>query len=357
MNGTTALRADGQQIWLDTISRRLLDSGSLQHYIDAYGLTGVTSNPTILSRELAEDEAQLGPSTPPPGDTSGDPEAAVLAEAVHDVQEAADLFRPMWESSHGSDGWVSIEVPPALANLATATVQAGWHLQTQVNRPNIFVKVPATWPGVAAIEALTVAGVPTNATLVFDARQHHAVENGYLRGLERRSRMGLPLAVSSVASVFVSRWDATTDPMLPENYRHLMGLYVAHTIDRRHRHTLTADRWARLQDAGASPQRLVWASTSPKDPDLEPTYYTQRLPRPGTINTMPESVLLALAETSALPPIDPNEPHRALTDATLAPFGVDEMKTADALQRNGVRAFAADWDALVARRANRVGLP
>jgi transaldolase len=348
MNATTILRAAGQSLWLDTISRRLLDSGTLQHYIDTLGLTGVTSNPTILKRELTEDAHELGPTTPPVN-VSARAEEAVYAEAVGDVQRAADLFRPIWDNTQGQDGWVSIEVPPVLAYLASATVQAGTRLHEQVNRPNVFIKVPATWPGVAALEALTVAGVPTNATLIFDPRQHHAIENGYLRGLERRRRMGLPLSVASVASIFVSRWDTATNPVLPAACRNLVGLRAAHAVDRQHRHALTGDRWAHLQDAGATPQRLVWASTSPKDPDLDPTYYAARLPRPDTIDTLPETTLLALSRSTNLAPDDTTPPH-GIDAATLARHGINERKIADDLQRTGVKAFAADWDDLIASR-------
>jgi transaldolase len=352
-NGTTILRAAGQRLWLDTISRRLLDSGNLQRYIEGYGLTGVTSNPTILSREMAEDADELGPSGHAPSDDD-DREASVYAEAVQDVQRAADLFRAVWESTHGDDGWVSIEVSPTLAYLAAATVQAGRRLHSQVGRPNVFIKVPATWPGVAAIEALIVAGIPVNATLVFDARQHHAVENGYLRGLERRRRMGLPLSVASVASVFVSRWDAATNALLPKAAHNLLGLRVAHMIDQQHRHTLTTSRWSKLRDAGATHQRLVWASTSPKDPDLAPIYYAQQLPLHDTVNTMPESTLLALGHTSALTHIHPATAAARLPQHTLAKYGIDEAKIAQALQQSGVQTFAADWEQLIAASRRRV---
>jgi transaldolase len=351
MNGTDILRDAGQRLWLDTISRRLLDSGELQHYVHDFGLTGVTSNPTILSREMAEDERELGPAPASPG--ASDPEASVVAEAVHDVQRAADLFRPQWESTGGVDGWVSIEVPPALAYLGAATVQEGRRLHAQVNRPNVYIKVPATWPGVAAIEALTVAGIPTNATLVFDSRQHHAVESGYLRGLERRLRMGFPLTVPSVASVFISRWDVATNPLLPRTSHNLMGLRAARAIDHQHRDTLGTARWTRLSAVGATPQRLVWASTSPKDPGLPPTYYAEHLPLRDTINTMPEGTLLALGQAFELA-VDDAEVAGLLTSQMLEHHGVDEPRLAQELQRQGVQAFAADWDALVSTSRARV---
>lgn len=350
MNGTEVLRDAGQRLWLDTISRRLLDSGTLQRYIDDYGVTGVTSNPTILSREIAEDARVLGAAPPSLG--GSDPEVPVVAEAVHDVQRAADLLRPQWEATEGVDGWVSIEVPPALAYLAAATVQEGRRLHAQVNRPNVFIKVPATWPGVAAIEALTVAGVPTNATLVFDSRQHHAAERGYLRGLERRLRMGVPLTVASVASVFISRWDAATNPHLPRTSHNLMGLRFARAIDQQHHSTLSTPRWTRLTAVGATPQRLVWASTSPKDPGLPSTYYAEHLPLQDTINTMPEATLLALGHTSELA-VDDAEIAGSLTTQMLDHHGVDEPRLAQDLQRQGVQAFAADWDALVSTSRGR----
>jgi len=353
MNGTVILRAAGQRLWLDTISRRLLDSGTLERYIDVYGLTGVTSNPTILSREMGEDERQLGPAehanTGP-----GDPEASVVAEAVRDVQRAADLFKPQWETSGGDDGWVSIEVPPALAYRGAATVQEGRRLHAQVDRPNVFIKVPATSPGVAAIEVLTLAGVPTNATLVFDTRQQRAVENSYLRGLERRTRMGLLPFVASVASVFISRWDAATNHLLPSTAHNLLGLHMAHSIDRQHREALDTPRWSMLRDRGATPQRLVWASTAPKDPDLAPTYYAHRLPLPDTVDTMPENVLLALAQAPSFSLTGPRAEPGNLTPSTLAACGVDETRIAQTLQRAGVQAFAADWDRLLAANRPRV---
>ncbi|HEX5019005.1 MAG TPA: transaldolase family protein, partial [Actinomycetes bacterium] len=301
----------------------------------------------------SEDEHQLGPAesaTTRPED----PEAAVVAEAVQDVQRAADLFLPQWEASGGEDGWVSIEVPPALAYRGAATVQEGRRLHAQVDRPNVFIKVPATWPGVAAIEALTVAGVPTNATLVFDTRQHHAVESAYVRGLERRKRMGLPLSVASVASVFISRWDAATNPLIPSTAHNLLGLHMAHSIDRRHREGLDAPRWSKLQDEGGKPQRLVWASTAPKDPDLAPTYYAYRLPLPDTINTMPENILLALAQPADPEGRSPRAEPGHLTAGAPAAYGVDEARVAQTLQRAGVQGFAADWDRLLAANRPRV---
>jgi transaldolase len=353
MNATMTLRAAGQRLWLDTISRHLLDSGSLQRYIDEYGITGVTSNPTILSREIAggdqyEDIADVTANADVP-----DAEQLVYAWAVADARRAADLLRPTWDATSGVDGWVSIEVPPTLAYQPEATVDWARFLQAKADRPNIFIKVPATVPGLTAIEHLTAAGVPINATLIFDSSQHRAVENSYLRGLERRRRAGLDLRITSVASVFVSRWDQATNLFLSPASRNQIGLAMAHEIYADHYRTLASQRWARLAVAGADAQRVVWASTSAKDPGLEPTHYVDRLPRVGTINTMPESTLLALGHKDESIGTGSLSAEGA-TDA-LAKAGIDKHELAESLLHQGVRSFAADWanllDAVQARAA------
>jgi transaldolase len=335
------LRAAGQRLWLDTISRRLLESGTLQRYIDLYGLSGVTSNPTILSRELAEDAREYGPSRTFTADD--DPEALVLAEAVENVQRAGDLFRPQWDATNGDDGWVSIEVSPALADLGADTVREGIRLHSQVDRPNVFIKVPATPQGALAIEELTVAGVPVNATLIFDVAQHRLVEESYLRGLERRITMGLAPDVASVASVFVSRWDQATNPQLPDRWQNWAGLSAAHEIHEDHSLTLSTPRWDHLAKAGANAQRIVWASTAVKDATLPATYYAARLPTDGTINTMPESTLLAVADHESLQLITTGQPSARTVSRALAESSVDQHQVAESLQQEGVARFAADW--------------
>jgi transaldolase len=353
MNATTTLRAAGQRLWLDTISRQLLESGTLQHYIDEYGITGVTSNPTILSREIAGGDQYDNTLAAPPEPDVRDVEQLVYEWAMADAQRAADLLRPTWEATSGIDGWVSIEVPPTLAYQPGLTLDWARFLHAKTGRPNIFIKVPATAPGLAAIEDLTAAGVPINATLVFDARQHRAVEDSYLRGLERRRHAGLSLRVTSVTSVFVSRWDQATNPFLPPASRNRAGLAIAREIYADHYRTLAGPRWAQLAAAGADAQRLVWASTSAKDPALAPTYYVERLPRVGTINTMPETTLLALGRNELS---DHTNPEPADAAEPLADAGIDQHELADSLLQQGIRAFAADWadllDSVRARHAS-----
>jgi transaldolase len=345
MNATTALREAGQRLWLDTISRQLLDSGTLQRYIDEYGVTGVTSNPTILSREITDSDQYDDALTASLKRGVTDPEQLIYEWAVSDAQRAADLLRPTWEASSALDGWVSIEVPPALAYQPDATVDFGQFLHDQTDRPNILIKVPATRPGLFAIEELTAEGVPTNATLVFDARRHRDVEDSYLRGLERRRRRGLELRVASVASVFVSRWDQATNPFLPPEWRNRIGLGIAHEIYAGQWRTRASLRWAGLAASGADPQRLVWASTSTKDPALSPTYYAERLPRAETINTMPEPTLLALQRSN--PTVDLDHDSTASAQRALEVAGIDEHELAEALLAQGVQAFAADWKHLI----------
>ena len=348
VNGTDALQAAGQRLWLDTLSRRLLESGTLARYLDQYGVTGVTSNPTILSKEIRVGgygyDARAAVAADP---TLADPERLVYTWAVADAQAAADLLRPMWEASSGMDGWVSIEIPPGTAYQADASFRWGRALHALVDRPNVFIKVPATPQGAHAIEELVVAGIPVNATLVFDVVQHQLVAASYLRGLERRRAQRLPLRVASVASVFVSRWDQIVNPFVPTEWQNWAGLSLAHEIQEEHWQNLSTRRWSRLAAAGADTQRIVWASTSAKSLSLPATYYAERLPLRGTINTMPETTLLAVADADMS---DRGTPARAATHAfrqVLTTSGIDTRQTAETLQQQGVVAFASDWARLL----------
>jgi transaldolase len=347
MNATTALRGAGQRLWLDTISRHLLESGTLQRYINQYGVTGVTSNPTILRRQIADTDQYDDTLIPSLHEGSADPEQIVYKLAVADAQRAADLLRPTWDATYQLDGWVSIEVPPALAYRAAATIESGLHLHAQADRPNVFIKVPATQPGLVAIEELITVGVPINATLIFDHLQQRRVEDSYIRGLERRRRDGLTLRVASVASVFVSRWGQATIPYLPTTWQNRVGLAMAREIQDEHWRTLASRRWALLASSGANPQQLVWASTSAKDPALSPIYYAERLPLAGTISTMPETALLALGRSYGTATTGPDTASANATANALADCGIDQHDFATALQQQGVRTFAVDWARLL----------
>jgi transaldolase len=347
MDGSLVLREAGQQIWLDTLSRELLESGTLRGYIDDFGVAGVTSNPTILARELAGTDESAVPGGERDRDWRDEAEAMVYDWAIADTQGAADLFRPSWDNSLWMQGWVSLEVPPALAYRSRETIDWGLRLHSKVDRPNVFIKVPATRAGLVAMEELVVAGVPVNATLVFDQWHYRDVEDAYVRGLERRHEAGLGLRVAAVASVFVSRWDGATNPFLPAGRRNNVGLSMSWDIHETHLTGLASPRWAQLSVAGADPLRLVWASTSAKDPALTPTYYVERLPRAGTINTMPEATLLALMDYGESIADTANVTWTRSTRDLLEDCGIDPHTFAVVLQAQGVRAFFDDWEQLL----------
>lgn len=343
-NGAVELHRAGQSLWLDAISRRLLTSGTLARYIADDAVTGLTSNPTILAHSMSagRDYDDLVRTHLDAG--ISDPQDLVYACALDDLRAAADLLRPVWDATGGVDGWVSLEVPPELAADTAGTVEAAHALHRRAQRPNLFVKVPGTPAGVPAIEELIAAGVPVNVTLLFSADQYGAVAEAYLRGLERRVRAGEPPDVASVASLFVSRWDRAADPLLPRELHGRVGVAVMQLAMVAHEELLAWPRWGALAAAGARPQRLLWASTSTKDPDLPDTYYVGRLAAPGTVNTMPEKTLLAVADhgrfDGTLRP-DAAAARAVLDDA--AAHGVDPYALAANLQAQGARAFVADW--------------
>ena len=359
MNGLTQLRHIGQSLWLDTMSHQLLASGLLRRYIHDYAITGVTSNTTILSRAIADVsdyDAALRAAL-----DGGDAEAQqlVYACAIGDARHAADLLRPAWNVTKGLEGWVSIEVPPEHAYHADATIEWARRLHQQVDRPNVYIKVPGTTSAITAIEELIVAGIPVNVTLLFSIGQYLDAAVSYLRGLERRHQRGQALSVASVASVFVSRWDQAANRLLPREWHDRLGVGMAHQIYLDQLRLLDSPRWAALADAGALPQRLLWASTSVKSPGQPPTFYAGKLALPATINTMPEPTLLALAASNSIALVGQAEVGCARsTIEAVSERGVDTPKLADALQQEGVRAFAADWERLldaVVHRAWRIG--
>jgi transaldolase len=351
MMGTASLRHLGQSIWLDTLNRQLLTSGTLRRYIDDYGVTGVTgvtSDPAILGRAVpatSDDDDQLRAAF-----RQGDADAQhlVYASALEDVCAASDLFRETWEASQGRGGWLSIGVPPEYAYDRAPTIEWARQLAKQANRPNVFIKVPGTAAGVTATEELIAAGIPVNVTLLFSSGQYSAAAASYLRGLERRRRLGQSLSVASVASVFVSRWDQAANNSLPRRRRDRLGVAMAHQIYADQVRILQSPRWASLAAEGAHPQRLLWASTSVTNPDLAPSFYTRRLALPDTINTMPEQTLLALTTEGTIPAVSAAELARARTTLeSLAQRGIDPAGLGEALQHQGVRSFVDDWQRLL----------
>jgi transaldolase len=302
---TRALHDMGQRLWLDSISRELLTSGTLARYIDELSITGLTSNPTIFERAIGHSDAYDG-SIKALGDTGIGAEPLFFALALEDLTRAADLFRPTFDASGGADGWVSLEVSPLLADNTAHTIRAASQLHAQAERPNLFIKIPGTPEGLRAIEEVIFDGVPVNVTLLFSPEQCHAAEQAYLRGLERRRADGLHLDVASVASLFVSRWDVAVTAQMAPSLHNRLGIAMARQACRRHAEQLRSDRWQALEATGARPQRLLWASTGTKDPAAADTLYVEALAAPDTINTLPEKTLLAFADHGrverALPP-------------------------------------------------------
>jgi transaldolase len=360
MNPAQLLHQAGQSLWLDSINRKLLASGTLARYIAELAVTGLTSNPTILGHAMAASVEYDDALRRHLAAGITDPQELVYAVAFEDLRAAADLFRPTWQASAGTDGYVSVEVPPGLAHDAERTVEVARRLHAQADRPNVLVKVPGTPAGLTAMERLVAEGIGINVTLLFSPTDYLQTADAYLRALQRRAAAALPLDVPSVASVFVSRWDAAADPLLPAALHGKLGLAITEKIYAAHRALLAEQRWQDLATAGAKPQRLLWASTSTKDPAFPDTYYLGRLAAPATIDTVPEATLLAFADHGGL--VELMAPDAAAAEACIAEVtahGVEVDALGQSLQRQGAKAFEADWagllDAIAAKTAKLVG--
>ena len=356
MKATQQLHEGGQSLWLDNITRGLLDTGTLAHYIDEYSITGLTSNPTIFDKAIeAGTDYDSDIAT---WKAAGASDEEVFFElALADLRRAADLFAPAHQRSDGVDGWVSLEVSPLLARDTKATIIQAAALHAKADRPNVFIKIPGTAEGLPAIEECTFAGLPINVTLLFSAEQYVAAAQAYLRGVERRIRAGLNPAVTSVASVFVSRWDtAVADTAhtavtgsVPAQLRDRLGIAAATLAYRAYRDLLDSPRWGRLANEGARSQRLLWASTSTRNPDAPDTLYVSALAAPLTINTMPEATLHAFADhgqVSTLMPTDGGDAQQTLN--AYASIGIDDQVLAAQLQSGGAQAFDTSWNGLLA---------
>ncbi len=353
MKPTQQLHEAGQSLWLDNITRGLLDQGTLARYIDEYSITGLTSNPTIFDHAIETGDAyddDIADRTR----HGASPEEVFFALAVADLRRAADLFAQAHERSDGVDGWVSLEVSPLLVHDTAATIAQALTLHTQAERPNVFIKIPGTPEGLPAIEECTFAGIPINVTLLFSATQYLAAADAYLRGVERRVAAGLDPAVGSVGSVFVSRWDAAVADRVPAELRDRLGIAEAALAYRRYRELLDSPRWGRLANEGARAQRLLWASTSTKNPDAPDVLYVSALAAPFTINTMPEKTLAAFADHGHLGELmapDGGDAEQVL--AAFAAAGIDHQGLAEQLQRDGAEAFDRSWQSLLASIASK----
>ena len=349
------LRELGQSLWLDQITRDLLDDGTLARYIREFGLTGLTSNPTIFEAAIGSGKAydadiarlsRLGKSG----------EEIFLDLALADLRRAADMFRPAYDQTQGVDGWASLELSPLLAADTQGSIAAAERIYREAGRQNLFIKIPGTPQGIPAIEECIYRGVPINVTLLFSREQYLAAAEAYLRGIERRISAGRDPRVASVASVFVSRWDKAVETA-PAPLRNRLGIAVARRTYRAYREMLAGSRWWALGQSGAQPQRLLWASTGTKDPAAPDTLYVEALAAPDTINTLPEKTLHALADHGKVAgemAADGGDAEPAI--AEFAAAGIDVDAIAERLQVEGATAFVKSWNGLMQRIADKSGV-
>jgi transaldolase len=347
MKPTQTLHDMGQSIWLDNITRNLLSSGGLRRYIDEFSVTGLTSNPTIFEHAIRNsddyDDAIRGKVR---DGKSG--EKLFFELAIEDLTQAADLFRPVYDRTGGLDGWVSLEVSPLLAYDTKSTMAMVKELHAQARRPNVMIKIPGTPQGLPAIEESIFAGVPINVTLLFSNEQYVAAAGAFMRGIERRIAAGLKPDIPSVASIFVSRWDAAVNGKIPAALNDRLGIAVAKQAYKSYLGLLISPRWMRTSNAGARPQRLLWASTGTKNPKASDVLYVEALAAPFTVNTMPESTLKALADhgnIGATMPADGGNAEEEL--ARFAGAKIDVGALAQQLQDDGAKSFVKSWNDLL----------
>jgi transaldolase len=347
MKATQLLHDLGQSLWLDNITRDLLNSGTLKRYIDELSVTGLTSNPTIFDHAIKNSTAYDVPIREKL--TKGKSSEALFFElALEDLTRAADLFRPINDRTNHLDGWVSLEVSPLLAHDTASTLAAAQDLFRRAARPNLFIKIPGTKEGLPAIEEALFAGIPVNVTLLFSREQYLAAAEAFLRGIERRIDAGLNPNVSSVASVFISRWDTAVMDKAPDSLRDQLGIAIAKRTYKAYRSLLSSPRWQRVYNLGARPQRLLWASTGTKDPKASDVLYIKSLAAPFTVNTMPEGTLKALAdhgELGAILPADGGDCEQVLTRFVEAGLDVDALGAQ--LQDEGAKSFVKSWNDLM----------
>lgn len=347
MKPTQQLHELGQSLWLDNITRDILDNGTLKAYIDELSVTGLTSNPTIFDQAIKKSQLY----DPAIQDALGrglSGEALFFELALDDLTRAADLFRATHHQTKGGDGWVSLEVSPLLAYDTATTLAAAKDLHARAARPNLFIKIPGTPEGLPAIEEAIFAGVSINVTLLFSREHYLAAAGAYLKGVERRIAAGLPANVGSVASVFISRWDVAANPNVPENLRDKLGIAIAQRTYKAYRDLLATPRWQNIVKAGYIPQRLLLASTGTKDPKASDILYIKALAAPDTVNTMPEGTLKAFADHGVVDGVmspDGGDCEQVLRQ--FASAGVDVDALGEQLQVDGAKAFVNSWNELM----------
>jgi transaldolase len=346
VNPTRKLHELGQSLWVDNITRDMLDEGTIRRYIDEFSVTGLTSNPTIFDKAISagdDYDEQISELR----ERGLEAEQLFFELALTDLRRAAKLFEPIYERTDAVDGWVSLEVSPLLADDAAATIEQVKDLHSRAEC-NIFIKIPGTEAGREAIEQSIFEGVPVNVTLLFSTDQYLASADAYMRGLERRIDAGLSPDVPSVASLFISRWDKAVIDTVPDELRDQLGIAVAKRTYRAYRELLDSERFHRLANEGARPQRLLWASTGTKDPEASDVLYVEALAAPFTINTMPDKTLLAFADHGEVReplPADGGDAEEVLT--RLNDAGIDTDALATRLQEEGKEAFDKSWRELL----------
>jgi transaldolase len=350
---TARLHALGQSLWLDNITRALLARGMLERYIEQWSVTGLTSNPTIFDHALkSSDDYDADIRTKLAQGKSG--EALFFELALDDIGAAADLFRGVHQRTRGVDGWVSLEVSPLLAYDTQSTLQAARDLHARAARPNLFIKIPGTAEGLAAVEEAIFAGVPVNVTLLFSSAHYLAAAEAWLRGVERRIEAGLSPHVGSVASLFISRWDVAVAGKVPAELEMRLGIAIGRQAYKAYGELLASPRWRRVMNEGVAPQRLLLASTGTKDPKASDTLYIEQLAAPFTVNTMPEGTLKAFADhgkPGAPVPADGGDCEAVLAGVRQA--GVELEALAAKLQNDGAAAFAKSWHELLGQVASK----
>lgn len=352
---TLELHRAGQSLWLDNITRELLNSGTLKRYIEELSVTGLTSNPTIFDHAMKHGE-DYDRDLRALASRNLKVEELFFEIALQDLTRAADLFGPVHERTAGCDGWVSLEVSPRLAHDTRATIEQARDLHSRAARPNLFIKIPGTTEGLPAIEEAIFCGVPVNVTLLFSSEQYVAAAQAWLRGVERRIEAGLNPNVSSVASLFLSRWDVAVASAVPAELHDRLGLAVGRDAYKAYCGLLASPRWLRVMNAGARPQRLLFASTGTKDPKASDVLYIEGLVAPLTVNTMPENTLKAFADHGKVGrPIEAGGGDSAAVLGQFTRAGVDLGALAAKLQQDGAAAFVKSWDELMAGIESKAG--
>ena len=347
MKATQLLHNLGQSLWLDNITRDLINTGTLNRYIDELSVTGLTSNPTIFDHAI-KNSSSYDAAIRKKLDEGKSGEELFFELALEDLTRAADLFRPVFDRTNGVDGWVSLEVSPLLAHDTASTLAAAKSLHARAGRPNLLIKIPGTKEGIPAIEESIFAGVPINVTLLFSREHYIAAAEAFLRGIERRIDAGLQPNIGSVASVFVSRWDGAVAGKVPAALNNRLGIAVAKRTYKAYRDLLGSPRWERIYNTGARPQRLLWASTGTKDPKAPDVLYIKALAAPFTVNTMPEGTLKALADHGDLSEImsaDGGDCEAILDEFAAAGIDIDDL--AAKLQDDGAKSFVNSWNELM----------